>query len=87
LGVVLTRHLIDFKVAAVRAAPADVREEARACFEEIAEGLAGIPQNHVFWDSVRGTRLCLVVRGWSFFYSVHRETLRIVEVCPDLRWK
>ena len=75
----MTRHLIAFTTA-VGAAPVDVSEEARACFEEIADALAEIPQNHAFWDSVRVTRLCLLVRGWSFFYSVDGETLRIVEV-------
>jgi hypothetical protein len=64
----------------VGAAPVDVSEEARARFEEIADGFAGIPQDSVFWNSVRVTPLCLVVRGWSFFYSVDGETLRVVEV-------
>ena len=85
-GCVLARHLVDLTVA-VRAAPADVREEARACFEEIVDGLAGIPQGHTFWDSVRGTRLCLMVRGWSFFYRVDGETVRIVDVLREVRLK
>ncbi len=85
-GCALVRQLIDLAVAE-RAAPARVREEARACFEEIADGLAGIPQDHVFWDSVRGNQLCLLVRGWSFFYTVDGDTLRIVEVCREVRLK
>ncbi len=76
----MARHVIDF-TAPAGAAPAEVREEARVRFEEIAEGLAGIPPDSVFWNSVRDTQLCLVVRGWSFFYSVDAETISIVEVC------
>jgi hypothetical protein len=84
LGALLTHHLIDFR-AAVGAVPADVGEEARGCFEEIANGLTGIPEDHAFWGSVRDTRLCLLVRGWSFFYSLDGETLRITEVRREVR--
>jgi hypothetical protein len=76
----LARHIVDF-TAPAGAAPADVREKARARFQEVADELAGIPPDSVFWNSVRDTQLCLVVRGWSFFYSVDEETLSIVEVC------
>jgi hypothetical protein len=78
---VLSRCVIEF-LPAVEAAPADVREEARARFEEITEGLEGIPKTSPFRDSVRISRLCLVVRGWSFFYNIDSETLRISEVRP-----
>jgi hypothetical protein len=65
---------------ALRGAPKDVREEARERFEEIAEGLQGISPDSVFWESVRVSRLCLVVRGWSFYYTLEDETLRVIEV-------
>jgi len=65
---------------ALRAAPKAVREEARERFEEIAEGLQGIPADSAFWESVRVSRLCLVVHGWSFYYSLEEETLRVTEV-------
>jgi hypothetical protein len=65
---------------ALRGAPKEVREEARERFEEIAEGLHGIPSDSVFWESVRVSRLCLVVRGWSFYYTLEDETLRVIEV-------
>jgi hypothetical protein len=62
------------------AAPEYVRREARLRFEEIAEGVEGIPMDSAFWASVRVSRLCLVVRGWSFFYTLDNETLRVTEV-------
>jgi hypothetical protein len=77
-GALLARHIIDFTAHAA-AVPEDVHEEARARFQEVAEGLGGIPPDSVFWNSVRDTQLCLVVRGWSFFYNVDAETLSIVE--------
>jgi len=61
-------------------APADVRDEACSRFEQIVEGLAGIPADNVFWASVRVSRLCLVVRGWSFFYELDDGTLRVTGV-------
>jgi hypothetical protein len=64
----------------VGAAPKPVCAEARIRFEEIAQGLQGIPQDSPFWASVRVSRLCLVVRGWSFYYSLEGETLRVTEV-------
>jgi hypothetical protein len=74
----LTRH-IEFAPAA-SAAPEKIRIEARKRFEEIAEGLEGISETSPFWESVRISRLCLVVRGWSFFYTVQGSTLLVVEV-------
>jgi len=64
----------------LEAAPKAVRDEARLRFDEIAQGLDGIPTDSVFWASVRVSRLCLVVRGWSFFYTLDDETLRVTEV-------
>ena len=56
-----------------------VRDEARTRFEEIAEGLSGISPDSPFWASVQVSRLCLVVSGWSFFYTLDEETLRVTE--------
>jgi len=60
--------------------PVYVRQEARLRFEEIAEGMENIPKDSVFWVSVRVSRLCLVVHGWSFFYTIDGESLRVIEV-------
>jgi hypothetical protein len=68
------------KPANVADAPEGVCAEARFRFEEISEGLQGIPPDSPFWASVRVSRLCLVVRGWSFFYYVDDETLRVTSV-------
>jgi hypothetical protein len=65
---------------AVRAAPKVIRHEARKCFEEIAEGLEGIPADSVFWESVRVSRLCLIIYGWAFYYEIDDKTLRVKEV-------
>jgi hypothetical protein len=65
---------------ALAAAPQAVREEARRRFEEIAEGLSGIPAESPFWASTRVSRLCLVVEGWSFLYTLDDETLRVTEL-------
>jgi hypothetical protein len=65
---------------ALRAAPKAIRDEAQLRFEEIAVGLQGIPADSVFWSSVSVSRLCLVVRGWSFYYTLDDETLRVTEV-------
>ena len=73
-------HRVIMVDPALRAAPKAVREEARERFEEIAEGLQGIPADSAFWESVRVSRLCLVVHGWSFYYSLEEETLRVTEV-------
>jgi hypothetical protein len=64
----------------VERTPVYVRQEARLRFEEIAEGIQGIPLDSAFWASVRVSRLCLVVHGWSFFYTLDGETLRVTEV-------
>ena len=61
-------------------APRAIREEARQRFEEVAEGLEGIPPDSAFWASVRVSQLCLAVHGWSFLYSVEGETLRVTGV-------
>jgi hypothetical protein len=68
------------KTANVADAPEAVCAEARVRFEEIADGLSGIPPDSPFWASVRISRLCLVVRGWSFFYIIDDETLRVTSV-------
>ena len=50
-------------------APPEVCEEARAILEDLLASLSLIPSDSVFWESMRASRLCLVVRGWSFFYG------------------
>ena len=65
----------------MQAAPEYVRREARIRFEEIAEAVMGIPEESVFWKSARVSRLCLVVHGWSFFYTFENDTLRVTDVC------
>jgi hypothetical protein len=75
----LTRRIIEFAPVAL-VAPSEIYAEARTRFEEIAEGLEGIPPVSVFWDSVRVSRLCLVVRGWSFYYTIDELTLRVIEL-------
>jgi hypothetical protein len=42
--------------------------------------MEGIPETSAFWDSVRISRLCLVVKGWSFFYTVLGSTLLVDEI-------
>jgi hypothetical protein len=73
-------HRVIIAEDVVESTPVYVRQEARLRFEEIAEGLEGIPRESVFWASVRVSRLCLVVCGWSFFYTLDGETLRVMEV-------
>jgi hypothetical protein len=63
----------------VAATPEYIRQEARLRFEEIAEGVKGIPEDSAFWASVRVSRLCLTVHGWSFYYTFDGETLRVTE--------
>jgi hypothetical protein len=75
----LTRRIIEFAPVAL-VAPSEIYEEARARFDEIAEGLEGIPPVSIFWESVRVSRLCLVVGGWSFYYTIDVLTLRVIEV-------
>jgi hypothetical protein len=66
--------------ATVADAPPAVCDEARLRFEEVAAGLQGIPPDSPFWTSVQISRLCLMVRGWAFFYIVDDETLRVTSV-------
>ena len=61
-------------------APKAICAEARLRFEEITLALQGIPPESPFWASVRVSQLCLIVRGWCFFYSIESETLRVTEV-------
>ena len=65
---------------ALAAVPQAICEEARRRFEEIAEGLEGIPADSAFWASVTISRLRVAVHGWSFFYDVDQDTLRVSEV-------
>ena len=73
-------HRVIMVQSVVESTPEYVRQEARLRFEEIAEGMNGIPQDSAFWASVRVSRLSLVVRGWAFFYTFDGETLRVTEV-------
>jgi len=63
-------------------APKAVCVEARVRFEEIAAALQGIPEESPFWASARVSRLCLVVRGWCFFYAVDGDMLLVTEARP-----
>ena len=65
----------------LQAAPEYVRREARIRFEEIAEAVVGIPEDSVFWNSARVSRMCLVVHGWSFFYTFEGNTIRVTDAC------
>lgn len=78
-GDTLTRRVIMVQPA-VEAAPAEIRAEAKVRFDEIAAGVEGISQDSPFWASARVSRLCLDVRGWSFFYTLEDGTLRVTEV-------
>jgi hypothetical protein len=75
----LTRRVI-MSEPALEAAPADVRAEAQARFDEIVAGVEGIAADSPFWQSADISRLCLMVRGWSFFYTLDPRTLRVTEV-------
>jgi len=75
----LTRRVIMSKPA-LEAAPADVRAEAQQRFDEIAGGLERIAADNPFWKSADISRLCLMVRGWTFFYTIDAQTLRVTEV-------
>lgn len=61
-------------------APVYVRQEARIRLEQLVEGLKHIPADNVFWASARVSRLCLVVHGWSFYYTLEGGTLRVTDV-------
>jgi hypothetical protein len=76
---VLHRVIISEQV--LRAAPRYVCAEARIRFEEIAEGLKDVPEDSVFWRSVGVSRLCLVLHGWSFFYTFEGGALRVTDAC------
>jgi hypothetical protein len=65
---------------ALAAAPQEVLDEARLRFQEIAEGLDGVPEDSAFWASVRVSQLCLAVHGWSCFYTVDAERLHVTGV-------
>ena len=65
----------------LQAAPEYVRREARIRFEEIAEAVVGIPEDSVFWNSARVSRMCLVVHGWSFFYTFEGSIIRVTDAC------
>ena len=73
-------HRVIMVEPVIERTPVYVRQEARLRFEEIAEGMENIPKDSVFWVSVRVSRLCLVVHGWSFFYTIDGESLRVIEV-------
>ena len=73
-------HRVIMVDPALAPAPQSVRDEARTRFQEIAEGLSGISPDSPFWASVQVSSLCLVVSGWSFFYTLDEETLRVTEV-------
>jgi hypothetical protein len=74
-----TRRSIEFGPAAY-AAPAEIREDAREQLQELADSLSGIPAESAFWNSMQVSRLCLVVRAWSFLYSFEGQTLRVNDV-------
>ena len=73
-------HRVVILEPVLEATPVYVRQEARLRFEEIAEGVQNIPPESAFWASVKVSRLCLVVHGWSFFYTFEGDTLRVEEV-------
>ena len=73
-------HRVIMVRPALRAAPSDVCDEAESRFREIAEGVEGIAADSPFWASARVSQLCLIVRGWTFFYTLDGETLRVTEV-------
>ena len=79
-----TRAKIEFASAAQRA-PSDVRSEAQKRLQELATSLSAIPPENPFWESMRISRLCLVVESWSFLYSFEGETLRVDEVRETVR--
>jgi hypothetical protein len=71
-------HRVVMVLPALAAAPLEVRDEAELRFEEIAGALDEIRPDNAFWASMRVSRLCLVVRGWSFFYELDDEDLRVI---------
>jgi hypothetical protein len=73
-------HRVVMAEPVLERAPVYVRQEARIRLEQLVEGLKQIPADSVFWASARASRLCLVVHGWSFYYTLERGTLRVTEV-------
>jgi hypothetical protein len=78
----LTRRVI-MEPSVLEGAPIGIHAEAHARFDEIAAGVESIPDDSPFWASADVSRLCLMVRGWSFFYTLDARTLRVVEVRRD----
>ncbi|HWE25623.1 MAG TPA: hypothetical protein VG496_16925 [Myxococcales bacterium] len=74
------RHRVIMHEAVSIVAPPDVREEARQRLQEIAEALALIPANSAFWVSMRVSRMCLIVRGWSFLYELDDGRVHVTGV-------
>jgi hypothetical protein len=77
---VALRHRVIMVLPALASAPEQIRVEAQTRFDQIADALEGIRPDNAFWSSVRTSRLCLVVRGWSFFYELDDGTLRVTGV-------
>jgi len=73
-------HRVVIARPVLEATPVYVRQEARLRFEEIAEGLSAIHPGSAFWTSLRVSRLCLVVHGWSFFYTLEEQRLVVTDV-------
>lgn len=73
------RRSVEF-ARATQAVPSDVREEARAILQDLSDSLRAIPADSVFWESICESRLCLEVRGWSFYYAFEGDTLFVNEV-------
>lgn len=78
------RRSVEF-ARATQAAPPEVREEARAILQDLSDSLTAIPDDSVFWQSICESRLCLEVRGWSFYYGFEHDTLRVDEVRANKR--
>ena len=75
------RHRVIITEQVLKQTPEYVRAQARIRFEQIAEIVKDIPDDHAFWDSMEVSRLCLVVHGWSFLYAFGDGTLRVTEAC------
>ncbi len=74
-------HRVIIAEPVLEAAPRYVCAEARIRFEDIAHALKDLPADSIFWKSLAVSRLCLVLHGWSFFYTFERGTLRVTDVC------
>lgn len=75
----MTRWVIELSEGVVRAAPAGVLREAEERLQRLADSLTGIPAGSPFWASLAVSRLCLVVEGWSFYYSFDGKVLTVSE--------